>query len=246
MENGGVLRAGSGPGLPWKRLIAEFVAITAGVYLGLLADDYRDFRKDRVSEQEYLRLLAEDLDRDYENIVALRKAIEKQSVGAQLINGSPDNAEISVNSAELALTGLFFTSTYEAQRTTYLGLRDSAQLQLISSPSLRSSLTSYFEVRQPYLLVSITELLQSQQRVRVRAGRYVRIFPPERFDTLRLSPDGPIVTKLLVPISQIREDVELMNDIAEVGARGFQMTSWMKQIEEQNKDLRDNLSKQMD
>ena len=246
MENGGVLRARSGPGLPWKRLIAEFVAITAAVYLGLLADDYRDFRKDRVSEQGYLRLLAEDLDRDYEILVALRKNIENRSVGAQLINGSPENVEISVESAEQALTGLFFTSTYDAQRTTYLGLRDSAQLQLISSPSLRSSLTSYFEVLQPYLLVSITEFLQAQQRVRVRAGRYVRIFPPERFDTLRQSPDDPVVTKLLVPISQIREDVELMNDIAEVGARGFQMVSWMKQIEEPNEDLRNNLSKQLD
>ena len=57
---------------------------------------------------------------------------------------------------------------------------------------------------------------------------------------------GPVVTKLLVPISQIRKDVELMNDIAEVGARGFQMVSWMKQIEEPNEDLRNNLSKQLD
>jgi hypothetical protein len=246
MENGSFLRAGSGPGLPWKRLIAEFVAITAAVYLGLLADDYRDFRKDRESEQGYLRLLAEDLDRDYEIIVALRKEIENKSVGAQLINGSSENTEISVESAEQALTGLFFTTTYDAQRTTYLGLRDSAQLQLISSPSLRSSVTSYFEVLQPILLVSMTEFLQAQQRVRVRAGRYVRIFPPERFDTLRQSPDDPVVTKLLVPISQIRKDVELMNDIAEVGARGFQLVSWMKQIEEPNEDLRNNLSKQLD
>ena len=76
----------------------------------------------------------------------------------------------------------------------------------------------------------------------MRAGRYVRIFPPERFDTLRQSPDDPVVTKLLVPISQIREDVELMNDIAEVGARGFLIVSCIKHIEEPNMIMRENLS----
>ncbi len=79
MENGGISLAGSGPGLPWKRLIAEFVAITAGVFLGLLADDYRDFRMDRESEKEYLQLLAEDLNRDYEVLVDVRTSIEAKS-----------------------------------------------------------------------------------------------------------------------------------------------------------------------
>jgi len=246
MENSGISRAVSGPGLPWKRLIAEFIAITAAVYLGLLADDYRDFRKDRVSEQEYLRLIAEDLDRDYEILVDLRETIEIKSIGAQLINGSPEKTEISVELAEEALSELFFTTGYDSQRTTYLGLRDSAQLELISSPSLRSSLTSYFEVQQPFLQSSVTEFGQVQQRVRVRAGQYVRIFPPDRFDTLRLLPDSPEVTKLLVPISQIQQDIELMNDIAETGARGFQIVNWTKLAEEQNRDLVDSLSEQLD
>jgi len=246
MENGGISRAVFDRGLPWKRLIAEFVAITAAVYLGLLADDYRDFRKDRVSEQEFLRLIAEDLDRDYEILVDLRKDIEIKSVGAQLINGSPDKTEISVESAEEALSELFFTSGYDSQRTTYLGLRDSAQLDLISSPSLRASLTSYFEVQQPLLKSSVTEFGQFQQRVRARAGRYVRILPPDRFDTLLLLPDSSGVTKLLVPISQFQQDIELMNDIAETGARGFQIVNWTKRAEKQNRDLVDSLSEQLD
>lgn len=59
-------------------------------------------------------------------------------------------------------------------------------------------------------------------------------------------PGGPEVTKLLVPILRIQQDVDLMNDIAATGARGFQLVNWMKQAEEQNRDLLDGLSRQLD
>ena len=42
-------------------ILTSVILSLAGVFLGLLADDYRDFRMDRESEKEYLQLLAEDL-----------------------------------------------------------------------------------------------------------------------------------------------------------------------------------------
>ena len=249
MEKSGDSRLDIAPTLPWRHLFAEFIAIAAGIFLGLLADDYRDYRTARESEQDYLRLVVADLDRDHDILVWLRRAASIKSDGAQLINNTSDKDEIATDAIELAITEIVFTLSYEPQRTAYLGLRDSAQVQLIKSASVRSSLTYYFEVTQPDLLITTAEFNQYQQYVRRRVGRYVRLFPPERFDTLHLDLDDPDVsniTKLIVPVSEIHADAELMNDIVEVGARGFQLADLIKQAENQNRGMLAQLTKYLE
>lgn len=226
-----------GSNLRWKRLLIEFVVITAGVYLGLLADNYREFRQDRQAEQEYLQLIAADLNRDREILVALRKRIERKSTRAQEISMSRDERNWSPDSIEKALTELVFTVGYDAQSSTYRGLRDSAQLRLITSPALRARLASYFEVHQPKVERAVTEFGDYQHRVRARVGQHVRLFSPDRFRELRPAQDGPNVVTLLVPIGQLRQDLELMNDIAETGARGFQVVLFISRLENQNGDV---------
>lgn len=125
--------------VPWKRLAAEFVAITVAVYLGLLADNYREFRLDKVRESEYLALLATDLDGDLETLVYTRQHIESHARAAELIHSAVGGQNVSVVDLEKAFSQLFLTWTYERQRPNYLALRNGLGLHIISDHGLRSA-----------------------------------------------------------------------------------------------------------
>jgi len=99
--------------LPWKRLAAEFVAIIVAVYLGLLADNYREYRLDKVRESEYLDLLATDLDSDLETLGYTREHIESQAHAAQTIHSAVGGQVVPVVDLEKAFSQLFLTGTYE-------------------------------------------------------------------------------------------------------------------------------------
>ena len=230
--------------LPWKRIFVEFVAIAAGVFLGLLADDYRDFRKEREAEQEYLHLFERDLDRDLQALEITRNGIKSQADGAQLVHIAIGQTDIPNDSVEKALSVLFFTWTYEQQRATFLSLRDSAELRIIENPLLRSALTDYYEISQTSLQEDyLTNYRLAHQRLRVGLGRHVRFLPAEEFEALWPLPDDLRFAKLLTPFSELRDDVSFMNDIAEVGARGFELLDEIKRLETENGKLREELQR---
>jgi hypothetical protein len=228
--------------IPWKRVLAEFFAIAAAVYLGLLADNYREFRAGKATESEYLTLLAQDLDSDLSTLLYTRQGIEKQARAAELIHGATAGKPVMVPDLERAFSQLFITWTYEQQRPTYLALRSGLGLHVLSDFELRSALVSYYEIDQMRLQQDyITNYDRVQQRLRTRLDKHVRFLPPDEFDSLMAIPADFHVARLNAPVATIGEDIELMNNLAELGGRGFELVKEIDRLRETNRELQARL-----
>ena len=223
----------------------EFVAITAGVFLGLLADDYRGYRAERATEREYFDLFQRDLDRDLESIEVARRDIENHANGAQVIRHATDQADIQSESFERALSVMFFTATYDWQRPTFVSLRDGAGLHIIESSSLRSALIDYYEVSQVGLKAYVADQRIAHQRMRLGLSRHVRFLPVEEFAELWPLPEDGNFVRLHPPLAGLLEDVEVYNDLAEVGARSFELLDEFDRVATENRNLRTKLVAQL-
>ena len=225
-----------------ETLVVEFVAITVAVYLGLLADNYREYRLDKVKESEYLSHLATDLDGDLETLEYTRRGIESHARAAELIHSAVAGQNVTVVDLEKAFSQLFLTWTYEQQRPTYLALRNGLGLHIISSHELRSAVTDYYEVDQERLQKDyITNYNYAQRRLRKRLGKHVQFLPPNAFDSLSSLPDDFHVVRLYSPISTLAEDIEFMNDIAEIGGRGFELIVEIDRVRTANREVHERI-----
>ncbi|MDH3275043.1 MAG: hypothetical protein OEM99_10950 [Gammaproteobacteria bacterium] len=130
------------------------------------------------------------------------------------------------------------TWTYEQQRPNYLALRNGLGLDVISDQDLRAALTKYYEVNQMRLQQDyVTNYSYAQRRLRKGLGKHVRFFPPGEFDSLGAIPDDFHVVRMYSPLSTIAEDIEFMNDMAEVGGRGFELVVEIDRVRLANRDI---------
>jgi len=155
-----------------------------------------------------------------------------------LIHSAVNGQDVSVVDLENALSQLFRTWTYEQQRPTYLALRNGIGLHIISSQELRSAVTNYYEVNQERLQQDdITNYGYAQRRLRAGLDKHVRFFPPNEFKSPSSIPDDFHVVRLLSPLSVLAEDIEFMNDIAEIGARGFELIVEIDRVRTANREV---------
>lgn len=228
--------------IPWKRIAAEFVAITVAVYLGLLADNYREYRLDKVRENEYLALLASDLDSDLETLGYTREHIESHAHAAQTIHSAVGGKAVPIVDLEKAFSELFLTWTYERQRPTYLALRNGLGLHVISDHGLRAAVTKFYEVDQERLQQDyMTNYNFAQRRLREVLGKHIRFLPPNEFDSLETFPDDLHLVRMSSSMSALAEDTVLMNDIAEIGARGFELAGQIDRVRTTNREVHEKL-----
>lgn len=234
--------------IKWKRLATEFVAIAGAVYLGLLADNYREYRSERTSEAEYRAQFLQDLDRDIEVLGNLRSEIGDQATAALWIHEAAHGIERSRESVERAFSVLFLTWTYERQRAAYLGLRDGLGLHIVRDFEMRSMLIDYYEIEQSLLLRDFVENYNiAQRRLRPMLDSYVNFVPPtgtdadwsfalEHFHFARLQDDAP----------SFADDSSFMNAIGEIRARGFELVLEIDDVIRKNRELRQKLEASQD
>ena len=133
--------------VPWRRVLAEFIAIFAGVFMGLFADQWWQDRADRSREigalQDMLAELQEDAD-DLERISQRAHAWSESGLWMVQHRG----ADLPPDSVWAALSPLFFRDSYDPRSAAYTSLRDAGQLALISDPALRRQVVEYFETGQ--------------------------------------------------------------------------------------------------
>jgi hypothetical protein len=227
--------------LPWKRIEAEFLAITAGISLGLLGDDYRQYRNDRQAEQESLQLLAQDLERDLDRLMFTRGWLELQANAAVLLRCAATGVPIPQDSLESTVATLAFTATYDRQQTPFLSPRDGGDLRLIQESQLRSDLTDYHEISQVGIEAFVTDYRIAHLGLRDGVTRHVELFPMPEFDVLWPLPEELDFARVLSPASSWRSDTSFWNEPGEVGARCFELLDEFDKVIEENRVLYDGI-----
>lgn len=138
------------PSIPWQRLTAEFLVIFAGVVLGLLADDWRQDREDRDRERIALAEILADLEQDSVTLAAMGRRAEAWNEAGLWVTRN-QGASINPDSAVARIRPVFRFTVFRPQRAAFVGLRDSAELDLIRSRELRRLIVEYYESTQPYI-----------------------------------------------------------------------------------------------
>ncbi len=135
----------------WKKIGAEFLAIFAGVVLGLLANSWRQTRQDRVQESFALHEMVADLQADSAELAAVdQRARQWDSAGLWVARHR--GVAVPGDSAVTAVGPLFHIYVYRPQRAAYVGLRDAAELGLVRDRALRRQVVDYFETQQAYVV----------------------------------------------------------------------------------------------
>ena len=205
----------------WVAVVLDFFIVVVGVFVGIQVDNWNQARISQGKELEYLSLLDRDLERGVSVLEQLSANIGQHVSAAQLISRSSGRTDIDVVDIEKAFSKLYMTYAYVPQQSTYIGLRNGAHLDILRDTELRSALVDFFEVRQNRFQAEyIRDYTLTQQRLHRHLANYVRFLPAERLDAFATPPDNLHWTKLIAPLSALDEDVEFLNDLAELGARG--------------------------
>jgi hypothetical protein len=139
-EEGSRSRAG------WRRWVAEFVLIVAGVSVALGADSLWEYRQDRVREREHLARLREDLQ---ENARRLREAIaveERQREAAiRAFEAVARGERVTPDSARswlLERRGLYYTDP-RLLTGSFTALVSTGELRLVRDSRVRQAVVGY-------------------------------------------------------------------------------------------------------
>lgn len=202
----------------WRRPVAEFLAIFAGVSLSLLADDWRDHRADARAELAAFHMIAEDLVRDSTEIErALRPATLYQAPALWAI-AHWDDPDLDVEEFARRLFPLSDFNPYRPQSAAYSGLKESGGLDLIQNDTLRNAMVEYFDYTQTQLVNYIDWTNQAYRDFFGRMSQYALLPQPSSPD--RAYPwAGPWRLRAAWP--EIHRDTELANLIQFMGAWGY-------------------------
>ncbi len=170
----------------WPRIIAEFLAILAGVTLALLADDWRDYRNDRADERLALEEIADDLATDSVELAAqLGKTLSTDQAVLWLLRHLGE--DLPNDSVMAHYSPLHFYASYEQVRSGFAGLRDAGRLSIIQDATLRRDLVQYYEVTQPYMTQFYEMYMHTYTNLRDASAPHLRMVPDSVGDTFRSS-----------------------------------------------------------
>lgn len=196
-------------GWNWKRPVAEFVAIFAGVTLSLLADDWRDQRNERGERVSVLELLREDLTVDLNEHDFLRRRAKVNQSSTSWLLARWDANDVPVESIEIALAAFALPLVFEYRSPAFSGLKDSNRLSLISNSDLGQDLIEYFEHDQ--VVASNMALALSQSKARLGEALYPYVELP-KYD----APERPTRMSVATSWAELTRDQVLRNRLMEV------------------------------
>jgi len=137
---------GSKRGVRWTRIVAEFLAIFAGITLSLLADDWRQGREDSAEERSLLVSLVADLRADSAELAGVLNWAERHSRGAVwLMLRMEDGPPIPEDSLQLRLREVTFSTNYDPVTATYVALKEGGRMSVLENSDLRDRIITYYE-----------------------------------------------------------------------------------------------------
>ena len=169
------------------KLAGEFLAIGAGVFLGLLADDWRDLRNQREAGLDALVLVREDLRSDSVELATTRSALLTRSeLTPWLIRNH--RARETPDSAVIVLGSVLTLPRYQRIRPSYIALRETGRLDLIQNDAIRSEMVAYFERTQEQFVQELSDWLRVRELLIAELNEYWMISGSETLQTVWPTP----------------------------------------------------------
>jgi len=216
----------------WKRVVAEFLAIFAGVVLGLLADDWRGTRQDKERESFALEEILADLQGDSAELASVERRARLWDT-AGLWVAKHRGVSLSPDSAVKAVRPLAFYTVYRPQRAAYVGLRDAAELDLIRDQVLRRQIVDYFETQQPYIESLYGDTSELYWEVTVSSRRSFSVTVPPDAESLR----DRVSWELLRPWAEASNDQQFAGAAITLGVAGATVALRTPSVREANAAL---------
>jgi hypothetical protein len=229
---------------PLKRYVAEFFVIFLGVWLSLLAEQWRQGREDLGAERLALEGMVQDLGLDLldltSNVNRARPALESASwLGERRrVRG------VSDDSVAAALTELGPCSFPQWNTSQYSTLKSSGGLNLIRTPGLRTQISEYYETRAGLELLHEADCAES-------SGVYELLAP---FVTLGVPVGDPVagrtrefsaVVTQVASADAILSDAEIIDRVVKLASHRTFLVYWIEQEIEKAEALRGAIEEEL-
>jgi hypothetical protein len=218
----------------YARLLLEVVAIFGAVFLGFLADDYREYRGDRTRERELLSQLMRDLVADSAQLTEASLPSANRAAALTWLHNNLRRLDVPRDSVIDVLGHVEISTQYSPVTFTYTGLKTSGRLDLIRDDALRDQLVNYFEDRVPYLQILTDGVLREEDEWWNLLAPHVSFEPHPTLATWPKISD--------VDLSSLRADRRLAWATADFGNWSqFDVTASRRALE-LNRSLRDAIA----
>lgn len=199
------------------RLFAEFLVVFGGVVLAFLADDWREFRADRLTERRALELVVRDLRQDSVELERYARNLESRQRDAASFLGMLSDDEAlpdSIVVRRYQAVGREFN--YRPTGPAFEGLRDSGGLSLITNPAVADALLGYYDSQHRYLDDLREDEKDALATFRDLGLQHVTVLPRDDGNFLYVAGD-PSPAVLLSSLAEMRSDRRLRASIGQLG-----------------------------
>ena len=129
----------------YLRYGAELVVVFLGVFLGLLAENYREFRRERADELVSLARIVSDLEFDREDMTGNLERTRVSHEAARWIMDRADTEGVEPDSIAYYLGRLQHTSVLNTNTSEYSALVGAGRLNIIQDSDFLERLTQLYE-----------------------------------------------------------------------------------------------------
>ncbi|MDH5588753.1 MAG: hypothetical protein OEZ37_01770 [Gemmatimonadota bacterium] len=129
----------------FRRYSLELIVVFFGVWLGLLAENFRENRQERRAERVSLARLNRDLAIDRQDMAGnLERAREGHSAASWLLRHA-DSTDVDPDSVGYYLTRFQYISGLALNTSEYTALKSSGRINIVRDADLRQRLTRLYE-----------------------------------------------------------------------------------------------------
>ena len=224
---------GSRRGVPWARVVAEFLAIFAGVTLSLLADDWRQGRENSAEERVLLTSLVADLRADSAELASVLDWAHRHGRGAvwlrlRLDEGPP----IPEDSLQFRLREVTFSTNYDPVTATYVALKEGGRMSVVEDSELRDRITDYYE-REQSARVNVHRTVRDEiNRWRETFYAYFEVPVSDTTTVIQLNEFRPVR-----PWSEFAQSPDVRRQIVMIGVSGGVQARSVESLLATNREL---------
>ena len=142
----------------WKNYFIELIVVFIGITAAFLLNNWREDYKSNELKSKYLNSIKNDVIQDSMSVNEILKLNEGKEVKFKKYIASTIKGISSIDSAIILFQDILIIPKFYPQSNTYVSIKYSGNLNLISSYNMREGITNYYE--------SFTSI-QSQQEMTV-------------------------------------------------------------------------------